>query len=208
MEQAAEISGLDIEKIAEIISSPVSQQFFTRNNDDDLIISCRYDWFLDNLVKKINLRKDEENILKDIIYEKFPVHLERYWSEDGVVIRELDARTVEEWMENELSFLAGFSLWFREKEKKGEVDLSALVSNATGEEVKASGKIEFDKERLELLKGLPGKTMTALMEMSPAGRIAYRSMDMAIIQGLSEGDKKYANSMKERTQNKSWWKFW
>ena len=50
--------------------------------------------------------------------------------------------------------------------------------------------------------------MTALMEMSPAGRIAYRSMDMAIIQGLSEGDKKYANSMKERTQNKSWWKFW
>ena len=120
MEQAAEISGLDIEKIAEIISSPVSQQFFTRNNDDDLIISCRYDWFLDNLVKKINLRKDEENILKDIIYEKFPVHLERYWSEDGVVIRELDARTVEEWMENELSFLAGFSLWFREKEKKGE----------------------------------------------------------------------------------------
>lgn len=208
MEQAVEISGLNIEKIAEIISSPVSQQFFTRNNDDDLIISCRYDWFLDNLVKKINLRKDEENILKDIIYEKFPVHLERYWSEDGVVIRELDARTVEEWMENELSFLAGFSLWFREKEKKGEVDLSALVSNATGEEVKASGKIEFDKERLELLKGLPGKTMTALMEMSPAGRIAYRSMDMAIIQGLSEGDKKYANSMKERTQNKSWWKFW
>ena len=49
-------------KISEIISSPVSQQFFTRNNDENLIISCRYDWFLENLVKKINLRKDEEDI--------------------------------------------------------------------------------------------------------------------------------------------------
>jgi len=88
------------------------------------------------------------------------------------------------------------------------VDLSELISDATGEEVKASGKIEFDRERLELLHSVPMKTIKSLMHMSPAGKIAYRSMDMAVIQGLSEGDKNYASSMRERTQGKSWWKFW
>ena len=46
--------------------------------------------------------------------------------------------------------------------------------------------------------------------MSPAGKIAYRSMDVAIIKGLSEGDDEYAERMRERTlpNRKPWWKFW
>ena len=46
--------------------------------------------------------------------------------------------------------------------------------------------------------------------MSPAGKIAYRSMDVAVIKGISEGDDKYATKMKERTllYQKPWWKFW
>ncbi len=46
--------------------------------------------------------------------------------------------------------------------------------------------------------------------MSPAGKIAYRSMDVAIIKGLSEGDDEYAERMRERTlpNQRPWWKFW
>jgi hypothetical protein len=46
--------------------------------------------------------------------------------------------------------------------------------------------------------------------MNPAGKMAYRSMDMAIIRGLSEGDDDYAMDMRQRTQKsqKPWWKFW
>ena len=196
------------EEIAGIISSPISHQFFTRNTNDDLIICCKYDWFIDYILDSLNLRKDEAAILGKVIVEKLPQHLEKYWKEGGHIRRDLVSRSAEEWMQNEMSFVAGFSLWFREKETKGEIDLSELISDATGEEVKASGKVEFDRERLELLHNVPMKTITSLMEMSPAGKIAYRSMDMAVIQGLSEGDKNYASSMRERTQPKSWWRFW
>ena len=197
-----------MEEIAEIISSPISHQFFTRNTAEDLIICCKYDWFIDYILDSLNLRSDEAAILEKVIIEKLPQHLEKYWKEDGQIRRDLVSRSAEEWMQNELSFVAGFSLWFREKETKGEIDLSELISGATGEDVKASGKVEFDRERLELLHCIPMKTIKSLMEMSPAGKIAYRSMDMAVIQGLSEGDKNYASSMRERTQAKSWWKFW
>ena len=173
-----------------------------------MIISCKYDWFIDYILDSLNLRSDEAAILEKVIIEKLPQHLEKYWKEDGQIRRDLVSRSAEEWMQNELSFVAGFSLWFREKETKGEIDLSELISGATGEDVKASGKVEFDRERLELLHSIPMKTIKSLMEMSPAGKIAYRSMDMAVIQGLSEGDKNYASSMKERTQAKSWWRFW
>tara|TARA_B100001250_G_scaffold369252_1_gene352581 strand:- start:1444 stop:2046 length:603 start_codon:yes stop_codon:yes gene_type:complete len=199
---------LKTEEIAEIISSPISHQFFTRKTNDDLIIGCKYDWFIDYILDSLNLRNDEAAILGKVIVEKLPQHLEKYWKEDGYIRRDLVSRSAEEWMQNEMSFVAGFSLWFREKETKGEIDLSELISDATGEEVKASGKVEFDRERLELLHSVPMKTITSLMEMSPAGKIAYRSMDMAVIQGLSEGDKNYASSMRERTQPKSWWRFW
>tara|TARA_B100000700_G_scaffold42651_1_gene43820 strand:+ start:575 stop:1312 length:738 start_codon:yes stop_codon:yes gene_type:complete len=209
IEEASEISNLDAEEIAEIVSSPISNQFFIRKTDEnDLLISCRYDWFIDYMVDSLSLRKDEAVILEKIIAKKLPLHLEKYWKEDGLITRDLTSRSAEEWIQNEISFVAGFSLWFREKETKGEVDLSELISDATGEEVKASGKIEFDRERLELLHSVPMKTIKSLMHMSPAGKIAYRSMDMAVIQGLSEGDKNYASSMRERTQGKSWWKFW
>ena len=70
----------------------------------------------------------------------------KYWSQDKIVTRDLESRTVNEWICNEISFLAGFALWFREKENDGEIDLSALISNAVGEDVSASGEINFDKE--------------------------------------------------------------
>ena len=199
---------MKVDEIAEIISSPISHQFFTKKTDEDLTIRCKYDWFIDYMIDRLNLRKDEAGILGKIIADKLPHHLEKYWKEDGLIRRDLASRSAEEWMQNELSFVAGFSLWFREKETKGEMDLSELISDATGEAVEASGNIEFDRKRLELLNSVPMKTIKSLMEISPAGKIAYRSMDMAVIQGLSKGDNNYATSMKERTQEKSWWKFW
>jgi len=136
--------------------------------------------------------------------------LEKYWAEEGIVIRDLEARTVGEWITNEISFLAGFAIWFREKESDGEINLSNLVSDAVGENVSASGEINFDKKRFEILNSLTSNTLNVLKDMSPAGKIAYRSIDVAIIKGLSEGDDEYAEKMRERTlpSQKPWWKFW
>lgn len=148
--------------------------------------------------------------LANVIEEKLAKHILKYWSEDNIVKRDLEARTVGEWIDNEISFLAGFALWFREKEKDGELDLSNLISDAVGENISASGEIEFDTKRFEIFKSLTSNTLTALKNISPAGKIAYRSMDVAIIKGISEGDNKYATKMKERTlpYQKPWWKFW
>ena len=136
--------------------------------------------------------------------------MNKYWAEEGIVVRDLEARTVGEWITNEISFLAGFAIWFREKENDGEVDLSNLISDAVGENVSASGEINFDKGRFEILNSLTSNTLNILKDMSPAGKIAYRSMDVAVIRGLSEGDDEYAKKMRERTLpiQKPWWKFW
>ena len=157
----------------------------------------------------MKLRENEKVDLKNTIENKISTHLNKYWAEEGIVVRDLEARTVGDWITNEISFLAGFAIWFREKEKDGEIDLSNLISNAMGEDVSASGEIDFNKERFEMLNGLTSNTLATLRDMSPAGKIAYRSLDVAVIKGLSEGDDEYATKMKERTlPDKKWWKFW
>ena len=160
--------------------------------------------------KKVGLREGEKEILSNILSTKFPKHAANYWSEDGIINRDLEARDIEEWIENEICFLAGFAVWFREKENDGEVDLSSLVSEALGKKVSVEGQIDFDRERIELLSELPSNALNLIKEMNPAGKVAYRSMDMAIIQGLSEGDSELASEMKQRTQSVQipWWKFW
>ena len=159
---------------------------------------------------KMQLQEQEKTDLKDTIEDKIAAHLNKYWAEEGIVVRDLEARTVSEWITNEISFLAGFAIWFREKENDGEVNLSNLISDAVGENVSASGEVIFDKKRFEILKNLTSNTLNILKDMSPAGKIAYRSMDVAIIKGLSEGDDEYAEKMRERTlpNQKPWWKFW
>ena len=158
----------------------------------------------------MSLRNKEMDELRNVIEEKLAEHVLKYWSEDNIVKRDLEVRTVGEWINNEISFLSGFALWFREKEKDGELDLSNLISEAIGENVSASGEIEFDTKRFEILKSLTSNALTVLKDMSPAGKIAYRSMDVAVIKGISEGDDQYATKMKERTlpYQKPWWKFW
>ena len=210
IEEASEISELSIEKVAELISEQDSLKFFKKKGETELKISCNYTWISKNLSKKIKLRNKEIEEIDSIMETKFPKHAEQYWSEDNRIARDLISRTLGEWIESELSFLAGFSLWFREKELDGNLDLSTLVSDAMGENVSASGNIEFDRKRLELLKTLTTNALVALKDMSPAGKIAYRSMDVAIIKGISDGDENYANKMKNRTlpQKKAWWQFW
>ena len=173
-------------------------------------IYCKYDWISKNILERVSLRNKERDELANIIENKLAKHVLKYWSEDNIVKRDLETRTVGEWINNEISFLAGFALWFREKEKDGELDLSNLISDAVGENVSASGEIEFDTKRFEIFKSLTSNALTILRDMSPAGKIAYRSMDIAVIKGISEGDDKYATKMKKRTlpYQKQWWKFW
>jgi hypothetical protein len=210
IEEASSESELSIDRVAEIISNQESLKFFKKEENNDLKISCNYSWISENLATKIKLRTKEIEEINTIMDTKFPKHANEYWSDDSTITRDLVSRTLGEWIESELSFLAGFCLWFREKELDGNTDLSTLISDAVGENVSASGTIEFDRKRLELLKTLTTNALISLKDMSPAGKIAYRSMDVAIIKGISDGDEDYANKMKNRTlpQEKAWWKFW
>ena len=193
-----------------MIAGPESEIFFEKKGEDEMVICCRYDWISDKISKKVGLREGEKEILTNILNKKFPNHAANYWSEDGIISRDLESRNIGEWIENEICFLSGFALWFREKEENGEIDLSSLASEAMGEDVNVEGQIDFDRGRIELLSELPSNALNLIKDMNPAGKIAYRSMDMAVIKGLSEGNSDYAVEMKQRTQNnqKPWWKFW
>ena len=99
-------------------------------------------------------------------------------------------------------------MWFREKENNNETDLSDLLTIATGENVQSSAEIEFDQDRLQLFSSIPTQIVQKIMNINPAGKIAYRSLDMAIMKGLSDGNSDIAKQMKKSTvnQNKPWWK--
>ena len=193
-----------------MIAGPESEIFFEKKGENEIIICCKYDWISDKISKKVGLREGEKEILTNILNKKFPNHAANYWSEEGIISRDLESRNIGEWIENEICFLSGFALWFREKQKDGEIDLSSFASEAIGKEVSAEAQIDFDRERIELLSELPSNALNLIKDMNPAGKIAYRSMDMAIIKGLSEGDDEYAVQMRKRTQisQKPWWKFW
>ena len=201
---------MSVEDIASLISGPGADSFFEKKGEEKLEICCKYSWVVQNISQKVKLRKGEIETLTNLLETKFAGHAKDYWTENGHVTRDLDYRTVGEWIENEICFLAGFALWFREKEKDGDFDLSALISEAVGQKVSADAQIDFDRKRIKLLAELPSNALSALRDMNPAGKIAYRSIDMAIIKGLSEGNDNYAMDMKQRTQKnqKSWWKFW
>jgi hypothetical protein len=49
-----------------------------------------------------------------------------------------------------------------------------------------------------------------MMNLSPAGKIAYKSLDMAIMKGMSDQNDKFAKKIQKKIQEKkkSWWKFW
>tara|TARA_B100001750_G_C15406365_1_gene545393 strand:- start:243 stop:824 length:582 start_codon:yes stop_codon:yes gene_type:complete len=193
-----------------LIAGPESEIFFEKKGEDEMVICCRYDWISDKISKKVGLREGEKEILTNILNKKFPNHAANYWSEEGIISRDLESRNIGEWIENEICFLSGFALWFREKEENGEIDLSSLASEAMGKDVNVEGQIDFDRGRIELLSELPSNALNLIKNMNPAGKIAYRSMDMAVIKGLSEGNSDYAVEMKQRTQinQKPWWKFW
>jgi len=178
--------------------------------EEELEIGCKYSWVAQNISQKVKLREGEIEILTNLLETKFADHAKDYWTENDCITRDLEHRTIGEWIENEICFLAGFALWFREKEKDGDIDLSSLVSEAVGQKMSADAQIDFDRKRIELLAELPSNALSVLRDMNPAGKIAYRSMDMAIIKGLSEGDDDYAMDMRQRTQKnqKPWWKFW
>ena len=201
---------MSVEDISALISSPGADSFFERKGEEELEICCKYSWIAQNISRKVKLREGEIEILTNLLETKFADHAKDYWTENGHITRDLDHRTVGEWIENEICFLAGFALWFREKERDGDIDLSSLVSEAVGQEVSADAQIDFDRKQIELLAELPSNALSILRDMNPAGKLAYRSMDMAIIKGLAEGDDDYAMDMRQRTQKnqKSWWKFW
>ena len=201
---------MSVEDVASLISGPGADSFFEKKGEEELEICCKYSWVAQNISQKVKLREGEIEILTNLLETKFADHAKDYWTENDCITRDLEHRTIGEWIENEICFLAGFALWFREKEKDGDIDLSSLVSEAIGQKMSADAQIDFDRNRIELLAELPSNALSVLRDMNPAGKIAYRSMDMAIIKGLSEGDDDYAMDMRQRTQKnqKPWWKFW
>jgi len=210
IEECIERSKLTAEEISNIISIPKYQKYFKKETENELLLSCETNWISKDIAEHINISKLENEILKEAVKERFIEHINKYWKENGKVERDFEIRTLPEWIISEFVFLSGFALWFREKENGNKIDLSGLLSKATGENVQASANIEFDQDRLQLVSSIPTQILEKIMNINPAGKIAYRSLDMAIMKGMSDGNSDIAKQMKKSTinHNKPWWKLW
>ena len=210
IEECIKRSQLTADEISNIISIPKFQKYFKKETENELLLSCKTNWISDNIAEHINISKSEHEILQKTIKEKLMKHISKYWKENGKVERDFEIRTLPEWIISEFVFLSGFTMWFREKENNNETDLSDLLTMATGKNVQASAEIEFDQDRLQLFSSVPTQIVQKIMNITPAGKIAYRSLDMAIMKGLSNGNSDITKKMKKSTvnHNKPWWKFW
>ena len=210
IEECIKQSKLTPEQISNIISIPKFQKYFKKKTTDELTVSCRTDWIVEDIAKHIKINQSEHEILEEIVKEKLMKHISEYWKENGKVKRDFEIRTLSEWIINEFVFLSGFAIWFREKENDNETDLSSLLSKATGEDVKASANIEFDKKRLQLVNEIPTQILKKIMTINPAGNIAYQSLDMVVMKGMSDGNSNISKKIKPISMNykKPWWKFW
>ena len=210
IEECIERSKLTSEEISNLISIPEFQKYFKKETENELLLSCEINWIGEELSEDIRISKSEKKILQENMKEKIISHISEYWRENGEVKRDFKTRTLPEWIISEFVFLSGFAMWFREKENDNETDLSDLLSKATGESVQASANIEFDQARLQLVNSIPTQILQKIMNINPAGKIAYRSLDMAIMKGMSDGNSDIAKKMKMGTMNnnKPWWKFW
>ena len=209
IEQCIKRSELTAEEISNLISIPKFQKYFRKETKNELLLSCETDWISEELSKNIRINKSEKKILHETIKEKIIPHISEYWKENGKVKRDFEIRTLPEWIVSEFVFLSGFAIWFREKENDNETDLSVLLSKATGEDVQASANIEFDQKRLQIVNSIPTQILQKIMNINPAGKIAYRSLDMAVMKGMADGNSDIAKKMKKSSRhNKPWWKFW
>tara|TARA_B100000614_G_scaffold148118_1_gene131414 strand:+ start:1036 stop:1734 length:699 start_codon:yes stop_codon:yes gene_type:complete len=210
IEECIKKSGLTVDKISTIISIPKFKKYFEKETDKELYITCKIDWIGEEIANEIKISDFESQILKETIDNKFLNHVAKYWEENGRIKRDFEIKNLSEWIISEYVFLSGFAMWFREKEKDNGTDLSSLLSSAIGENVEASASIEFDQDRLKLVSEIPTQILEKIMNISPAGKIAYRSLDMAIMKAMSEGNPELAKKMKNETvrNKKSWWKFW
>ena len=210
IEECIKRSKLTAEEISNLISIPKFQKYFKKETENELLLSCETNWISEELSGNIRISNSEKKILQETIKEKIIPHISEYWKENGEVKRDFEIRTLPEWIVSEFVFLSGFAMWFREKENDDETDLSVLLSKATGEDVQASANIEFDQKRLQLVNSIPTQILKKIMNINPAGKIAYRSLDMAIMKGMAEGNSDIAKKMKISTMNhkKPWWKFW
>ena len=210
IEECIKKSGLTADKISTIISIPKFNKYFETDTDKELRISCKINWIGEEIGNEIKISDSESQILKETIDDKFFNHVNKYWEENGRIKRDFEIKNLSEWIISEYVFLSGFAMWFREKEKDDGTDLSNLLSSATGENVEASASIEFDQDRLKLVSEIPTQILEKIMNINPAGKIAYRSLDMAIMKAMSEGNPELAKKMKNETvrNKKSWWKFW
>ena len=203
-------SGLSADEISTIISIPKFNKYFEKETDKTLYITSKIDWICEEIGNQIKISDSEAQILKEAIDSKFRNHVTKYWGENGKIKRDFEIKKLSEWIISEYVFVSGFAMWFREKERDDGTDLSSLLSNATGENVEASASIEFDQDRLRLVGDIPTQILEKVMNINPAGKIAYRSLDMAIMKAMSEGNPELAKKMKKETvrNKKSWWKFW
>ena len=181
-----------------------------KNTNKELRISCKTDWIIEDMSKHVKLSKSEVKILKEMVKKKFIRHITKYWNDNGKIKRDFDLKSLSEWVISEYIFISGFAVWFREKEKDNKTNLSSLLSEATGEDVEASANIEFDQDRLKLVSEIPTQILQKLMNITAAGKLAYQSLDMAIMKAMWEVNPDLAKKMQNDNvvTKKSWWKFW
>jgi len=205
-EDAAEATGLTAERVAAIATDPVNRAFLrTTTDDDELRFRVRFGWLVVRIAGEARLPRRDHQPLMTRLSEALPDHVDRYWRVDGRVTRDLGERSLYRWLANEIYFLSGFALWFSEYAEGEQVNVSMFASAALGQEVAATGTLDFDRERLKLVEPLAPRLLRRLRDASPAGKLAYRSLELAVVSGLAQGDGDDAETMRRKTR-KRWWR--
>ena len=206
VEDAAEATGLPAERVAALATDPVNRAFLrTTTADDELRFRVRFGWLVTRIAAEARLPRRDHQPLMARLSEALPGHVDRFWRVDGRVHRDLGERLLYRWLANEIYFLSGFALWFADYDKDEQVDVSMLASAALGHEVAATGTLDFDRERMALVEPLSPRLLRRLRDASPAGKLAYRSLELAVVSGLAQGDGEQVENMRRKTQRR-WWR--
>ncbi len=163
-------------------TAPLRQRFKSSGVD----IKGRSGWLIDRIVQEIRPGRKAIRQLHLQLNEALPGYARQNWLDNhGKVSPAMKERGVIDHIKVDLAMMCGFSLWI-ERHAPDAHDHQIDLSSIPGTEKEDRHKVRISnfqfpaQERLDLIHGLPTKVKKSLQKLSPAGEMAYRSLDLAL----------------------------
>lgn len=164
-----------------------------RQKGGDLQVKAALGWMTARLVNQMSMNKRTGRQFVQALEPLLPRYGRTHWLESNGTIKDnILERGVKRHIIVDLSMLAGFALWKERytgeysqgRWRKGKEQI--VKQNDQRFKVTLE-QLEFPSgDRLDLVNPFPSKLKRQLMEASPAGELAYRSLEMALQQKLEQ----------------------